>query len=85
MDLLTCPKCRSIPVLEDHRLVWVVRCGCGSCIFGERATEPHGDGVSSDEAQDEQARIMSENTDWDHYRNSAVVAWNNHCLGVFEG
>lgn len=76
-ELLPCPFCGSAASLEDHRLVWCVRCTkCSACVLGDRAPEPHGDGVSSDEVQDAQAAAMSENTDWAAYEKSAVDAWN---------
>ena len=77
VELLPCPFCGSPAILEDHRLIWSVRCTkCSACVLGDRAPEPHGDGVSSDEAQDAQAAAMSESTDLGAYQKSAVDAWN---------
>lgn len=77
VELLPCPFCGSAASLEDHRLVWCVRCTkCSACVLGDRAPEPHGDGVSSDEVQDAQAAAMSESNDWGAYQKSAVDAWN---------
>lgn len=76
--LLPCPFCNSEATLENHRLIWCVRCSkCSACVLGERAPEPHGDGESSDEVQDAQAQKMSEATDWAHYEKTAIDAWNN--------
>lgn len=75
--LLSCSSCGCEPTLEDHRLVWIVRCQCGAVAVGERAPEPCGDGVSSDEVQDQQAETMANQTDWAYYKQSAILAWNN--------
>ena len=61
IELLPCPFCAGMPVIEDHRLQWVVRCGCQACVLGERVPEPVG--YVPDEF-------------WASVRDSAVLAWN---------
>lgn len=80
--LSPCPFCAGAPVLEDHRLLWAVRCQCGASMLGERAPEPHGNGESSDAIQDAQALAMVEATDWEHYRLTAVNAWNKRAATI---
>ncbi|MGE6445032.1 Lar family restriction alleviation protein [Pseudomonas bubulae] len=76
-ELKACPFCGSSAKLEDHRLIWAVRCtACPASVIGDRAPEPHGDGESSDEVQDAQAQKMSGETDWAHYEKTAVDARN---------
>lgn len=42
--LAPCPFCGGTPVLEDHRLMWAVRCSdCSACVLGDRAPEPEGE------------------------------------------
>lgn len=62
-----CPFCNGDPTVEDHRLVWTVRCECGCCILGLRAPEPQ---------SEEEANA----TDWDHYRQTAIDAWNTRAV-----
>ena len=63
-ELKSCPFCGATAKLEDHRLIWCVRCvTCSACVLGERAPEPQ-----SDEA--------ANSTDWDHYKQTAIDAWN---------
>lgn len=65
VELKPCPFCRGVAKLEDHRLLWAVRCEtCTACVLGKRAPEPQ----SNEEA---------EATDWAHYRQTAIDAWNS--------
>jgi len=60
--LLPCPFCGSRANLEDHRLLWFVRCSsCSACVFGDRAPEPE------EELPDSY---------WQPFRQSAINAWN---------
>lgn len=66
-NLELCPFCDSAPELEDHRLVWAVRCECGCCILGLRAPEP-------------QSKEEANATDWNYYRQTAIDAWNTRAV-----
>jgi hypothetical protein len=65
VKLKPCPFCRGVAKLEDHRLLWAVRCeSCTACVLGERAPEP-------------QTAAEAEATDWTRYKQTAIDAWNN--------
>lgn len=59
--LLPCPFCGASPSLEDHRTIWVVACGCGARVLGQRAPEPE------EEFPDSY---------WEQFEASAIRAWN---------
>jgi hypothetical protein len=60
--LLPCPFCGSEAILEDERLLWVVRCSsCCVCVLGDRAPEPE--------------QELPESY-WAPFRQSAVDLWN---------
>jgi hypothetical protein len=61
-ELKRCPFCGSPAVLEDERLIYVVRCtSCSACVLGERAPEPDEDLPDGY---------------WEPFRQSAVDRWN---------
>jgi len=61
MTLKRCPFCGCAPELEDGRTIWVVRCQCGACVLGERASEPN---------------IPLPTAYWQRFKQTAVDAWN---------
>lgn len=61
--LASCPFYGSNAKLEDHRLIWAVRCsGCSASVLGERAPEP--DRISPAEY-------------WEKFRQTAITRWNS--------
>jgi hypothetical protein len=61
-DLKPCPFCAGAAILEDERLIFVVRCtGCGACVLGKRAPEPEEDLPDGH---------------WEPFRQSAIDCWN---------
>lgn len=59
--LLPCPFCGGTPILEDHRLVWAVKCDCTACVIGDRAPEPDSE---------------MDSAYWAAFKQSAVDKWN---------
>ena len=60
--LKSCPFCGGAARLEDHRLLWCVRCSnCEATIVGERAEEP-------------EHRLPE--SYYEKFKQSAVSKWN---------
>lgn len=64
VTLKPCPFCKGVAKLEDHRLVWCVRCvSCTATVLGTRIPEP-------------QSLAEAEAIDWANCKQSAIDVWN---------